>query len=322
MFYPLKFYPIYKEKIWGNKKIVEYFKKSSTLSKIGESYELSCTNTDVSIIANGIFKGLPIKDLIKKYPIEILGQNVYNKYKDFFPLLFKFIDANDNLSIQVHPDDNYAKLKYNLPGKTEMWYIIDAEEKSYIIAGFSKKINKNEFINLLNNNEIEKVLNKIPVKAGDVIFIPAGLIHSIGKGILLAEIQQNTDITYRIYDYDRIDETGKKRELHINDALNVINFDFINFQPIKYNSVKNSISNIIKCDYFTVNEIKVNKFKINISNANNTFKVLMIIKGKGKIKYGNYTEIFTLGETILIPAILTNVEIETEEETLILETTL
>ncbi|MFW6029589.1 MAG: type I phosphomannose isomerase catalytic subunit, partial [Halanaerobiales bacterium] len=224
-FYPLKFIPIYKEKIWGGKNIQTFFHRTLTKNNIGESWEVAAHKNGESKISNGRYQGSGLKSLFKKYPKELLGQNFEDTDSDRFPLLVKILDANDKLSVQVHPDNQYAKKIENELGKTEMWYILDAKENAKLVYGVKDDTDKNSFAKAINEGNLENYLNEIVVSKGDVIFIPAGTVHAIEEGILLAEIQQNSDTTYRVYDWNRTDKDGQSRQLHVDKALDVINFD-------------------------------------------------------------------------------------------------
>jgi len=228
--YPLKFKPILKEKIWGGNNLSQLLNKKKTGKKIGESWEISGVDNNISIVSNGFLKGNNLQEVIEIYMNELVGDKIYDIFGTEFPLLIKFIDAQEDLSIQVHPNNNQAKEKHNAFGKTEIWYVLHAEKEAKLISGFSKELTKDLLHKHLINNTLEETLNYEKVKTGDVFFIPSGRIHSIGKGIVVAEIQQTSDITYRLFDYNRL-ENGKLRELHTQDALDVIDFQ-------RYNSYK------------------------------------------------------------------------------------
>jgi mannose-6-phosphate isomerase len=218
--YPLKFKTIFKDKIWGGQKIKTYLGKDfGSLPNCGETWEISGVKTDVSVVDGGALNGESLADLLEQYKDELVGKKIYNHFGNIFPLLVKFIDANDWLSIQVHPNDELAKKRHNSFGKTEMWYIIESDPGSTLIAGFNQQIDEKIYLEKLNSGHLMDILNKETADAGDVFFLPAGRVHTIGKGLLLAEIQQTSDITYRIYDFDRVDDKGNKRELHTQEAL-------------------------------------------------------------------------------------------------------
>ena len=210
----LKFEPILKEKIWGGEKLVTLLQKASDRKTVGESWELSDVEGDTSVVTNGALKGKNLRELIQEHRETLVGTNVYKNFGDKFPLLIKFIDAKKALSIQLHPHDDLAKKRHNSFGKTEMWYVMQADEKANLIVGFKKDVSKEEYLYHLNNKSLTDILNIDPVKRGDVYYIPTGRIHAIGAGVMLAEIQQTSDITYRVYDWDRQDTKGNYRALY------------------------------------------------------------------------------------------------------------
>jgi len=224
--YPIRFSPIYKEKIWGGSRLKTILNKKITSDKIGESWEISAVQDNISLVENGFLEGNTLEEIISIYMGELVGEKIYEKFGIEFPLLFKFIDANDKLSIQVHPDNDLAKQRHQAYGKTEMWYVINAENDAEIIVGFNKEIDKYQYTKAVKENTLIKLLNKEKVKKSDAFYIPSGRVHAIGKGVLLAEIQQTSDITYRIYDWDRKDANGQERELHTEWALDAIDYKF------------------------------------------------------------------------------------------------
>ena len=224
--YPLKFKNIFKDKIWGGQKINTILGKDYTpLSNCGEMWVVSGVEGNQSIVENGFLAENELNEVVEIYMGDLVGEEVYEKYGNEFPVLIKFIDANDFLSIQVHPDDNLAKKRHAGNGKTEMWYIVEASPEAELISGFSKKVDKETYLEHLQNKTLKEILNFERVKAGDVFYMPAGRVHAIGPGILLAEIQQTSDITYRIYDWDRLGVDGSLRELHTDLALDAIDFE-------------------------------------------------------------------------------------------------
>ena len=311
MLYPLKFYPIIKDKIWGGKKLREILNKPTTSDKAGESWEISTLPNNISVVANGFLEGNELIELIEIYMGDLVGDKIYDKYGTYFPLLIKYIDATEKLSIQVHPDDELAMEKHGSFGKTEMWYILDAEPESTITVGFNREVDSETYLKYLNNNALEEILNVEKVNKGDVFFLPAGRIHAIGKNILLAEIQQASDITYRIYDYNRLDENGKPRELHTNEALDAIDFKYYKEYRNQYKKVINTTTQLVKCNYFTVNLLCFNqliqKEYINIDS----FVIYMCTEGNFVLKYNDTDNIvIKKGETILIPAVIKNLFLE------------
>jgi mannose-6-phosphate isomerase len=307
LLYPIKFSPVLNKKVWGGDRLKNKFNKDiKEDNPIGESWELSSRKERISIVINGEFKNKSLIDLIRQNRREVFGLGS-EKWGHEFPLLIKFLDINERLSVQVHPDDNYAMKYEKSLGKTEIWYVIDAEESAKIIYGFKKGITKEKFINLIKENNITSSLREIKVKKGDIIYIPAGILHAARGGILIAEIQKSSDITYRIYDWDRLGLNGKPRELHLKKALDVINFNNykvnprINNKSIKRNGYK--ILNYIKSEYFNVEIIKIERhYKRNMNGK--CFEVLVCIEGKFEIIYNNNKDIILKGETVLIPACL------------------
>ncbi len=305
--YPLKFTPILKDKIWGGKKLKSILNKSNASDTCGESWEISGYDDDFSVVKEGFLEGNELPELIEIYMGDLVGDKVYEKFGLQFPLLIKFIDAADQLSIQVHPDDVLAMERHNSLGKTEMWYILQAEEGSELISGFKSQLDKKAYTKLLESGQIESVLNYEKVRAGDVFFIPSGRIHSIGAGILVAEIQQTSDTTYRIYDFNRKDSNGEYRELHTEAALDAIDFKVHDSYKNKYPEISNKTVNAVDCVYFTTNIMNFNKQVEKDFILIDSFVIYMVIEGEGEIIYGeNESVSFTKGETILIPAVLKN----------------
>jgi mannose-6-phosphate isomerase len=305
-FYPLEFIPISKQTIWGGEQLNKEFNKNFKDSNVGESWELSCVQKNISIIKNGGFAGQDLETVLKKFPEEILGKKVFKYSGADLPLLFKFIDAAQNLSVQVHPNDEIAKKRHNSFGKTEMWFVLSAQKGSKILCGFKERVDKNDYENLIESGKIIDVLASYEVSAGDAFFIPAGTVHAIGSGITVAEIQQTSDITYRIFDYNRKDAQGNKRQLHIKEAFDVIDFTPEKNCKIQYQQEKNKAVNIVKCDYFTVNNVLLEgSIKRNLQ-SNDSFIVYMCVEGSANIFCGANSINILKGRTILIPSIIAN----------------
>jgi mannose-6-phosphate isomerase len=288
--------PVLKDYIWGGNRLSEVFGKKSDLEKVAESWEVSTQNGNQSRIANGEYEGMPLDEYIALNREKILGKNCAQMTE--FPVLIKLIDAKDNLSVQVHPNDEYVENGQS--GKTEMWYVVDAEPDASIILGFSREITKDEFIRRIKNNTLLEVLNKIPVKKGDVFYVKAGTLHAIGKGILIAEIQQNSDITYRVFDYGRTDKNGNPRELHINDALEVTK----RTPPEDdYKSLNLTCGDgetlLVKNRYFCVYKC-VDTKTINVTDE--SFCVLLFIDGDGELLYEGKQLKVRRGDSVFIPA--------------------
>ncbi|ESU22210.1 manA protein [Flavobacterium enshiense DK69] len=306
--YPLVFKPILKERIWGGAKLSSLLHKSIPTDTTGESWELSTVPGDVSIVANGNYAGLTVNDLISKFPEEIMGKNVCDNFGTEFPLLFKFLDAKEDLSIQLHPNDELAKKRHNSFGKTEMWYVMQADPGAEIIVGFKEKSSADEYLYHLENKSLPSILNKVSVKKGDVFFLETGTIHAIGAGTVIAEIQQTSDITYRIYDWDRVDAQGNARELHIEQALDAITYDVVASKK-KYEMVVNKSNPVVDCAYFTTNVIPL-EGKMNFTKNGTSFTVLVCTEGDFSVVNGSGVEFkFKMGDTILLPAALTDFEL-------------
>lgn len=300
--YPLLFKPIYKESIWGGEKLKHLLNKSFTSNAIGESWELSGVEGFVSEVSNGEYSGKSLNALLDEFPSEILGNKVHQKLGTKFPLLFKYIDAHQDLSIQVHPNDELAFKRHHSYGKTELWYVLDADKKARIIAGFKEKSNTEEYLKHLKSKSLESILNTIYPKQGDAFMLDAGTVHAIGAGLVVAEIQQTSDITYRIYDFDRKDKDGNYRELHVDLALEAINYNKIDCQ-MKYSKIENQSNQILHCQYFTTNFIPLNN-AIQVVKDGQSFTVYMCIEGNFELILNNVIYTFTKGDTVLIPAIL------------------
>jgi len=320
MLYPLKFSPILKDKIWGGTKLKSIFNKPAETDKLGESWELSGYEGDESVVTNGQLAGNNLAELMEIYMGELIGDKIFDEYGLSFPLLFKLIDANENLSIQVHPGDEVAAERHDSYGKTEMWYVMDADEGAELIIGFTKDCTKDEYVSALENDKVEDLLQKVKVQKGDVFFIPAGLVHAIGKGVVVAEIQQSSDITYRIYDYKRTDDNGNERELHTEQALDVIDFSASKNPKTNYTAQLNNSINLVTCDYFTTNILKLDTAVVVNYAALDSFVAYMCLEGTLKIESeGNEPVEVSKGETILIPAVLNELTLVPSTEATLLE---
>lgn len=315
--YPLKFKTIFKEKIWGGKKIKTILGKDyGSLDNCGETWELSGVEGNISEVANGNLAGEKITDLIQQQKGELLGEKIYSQFKNEFPLLIKFIDAAQDLSIQVHPDDKMAKERHNGFGKTEMWYILQADEGASLISGFNKEINKDEYLEYFNAGKLTDLLNRENTKKHDVFFLPAGRVHTIGAGLMLAEIQQTSDITYRIYDFDRVDKEGNKRELHLKEALDAIDFKHYPNYKTPFIDNKNKTNSIISTPFFTTNKLTLDQTLDMDRSGVDCFKIYIGVGGNGIIA----GEPIKFGEVMLVPASMKNYTIEPEGELELLET--
>ncbi len=318
--YPLKFTPILKERIWGGTKLKTLLNKpAKDRVNIGESWEISGVEGDISIVSEGEFKGKSLIEMIDTFKGALVGDDVYEKHGNTFPLLIKFIDANADLSIQVHPDDHLAKKRHNSFGKTEMWYVVEADEQATLINGFNRAITKEEYKEIFESGNLEEILNVEAAKKDDVFFIPAGRVHTIGKGLLIAEIQQTSDITYRIYDFNRKDSEGNKRELHIEESLDAIDYTFYEHYRTDYHKDL-SESEVLKNEYFATTRILTDgEIQRNYSKIDSCI-IIMCLDGQGKILYDNNKSIhFALGDTIMIPNSITSIRISTTIKSKFLE---
>ncbi len=311
--YPLHFEPIPNYKLWGGERLNTLFHKNFKGHKIGESWEISTVSEKVSKVKNGAFKGKLLTELISQYKDKLLGEKVYKKFKGEFPLLIKYIDANEDLSIQVHPDDDLARKRHNSFGKNEMWYIIDAETDAKLMLGFKKAETPENYLHHLNNETIEEIIHHQEITKGEAYFIPAGMCHAIGKGVLLAEIQQTSDITYRIYDWNRKDAEGNTRLLHTEEALDCIDFKPNPEAKLKIKKENNSVSPIINTPYFSCNNILIHGKNIVLSTKSyDSFVVYMCVSGSVVYEYSQEIHSLHFGQTILVPACMEKISFSGE----------
>ena len=299
-FYPLQFEPIFKQRIWGGEKLKTLLHKPITSNSTGESWELSAVEGDVSIVSNGEWKGKSLTALMDEWPNEILGTAVHARFGKQFPLLFKYLDAREDLSIQVHPNDALAKKRHHSFGKTEMWYVVQADNDARIIVGFKEDSNANNFLENLKNKTLLSILDTVKVKSGDVFFLETGTVHAIGAGLVVAEIQQTSDITYRVYDFDRVDDSGNTRELHVDLALDAINYNTVETKK-EYTQNINESNVIVDCPYFTTNIIPLDG-EVSVSKSAESFTVYMCVGGSFEIIHNNSKCHYKKGETVLLPA--------------------
>lgn len=303
--YPMGFGPILKQMIWGGNRILSYKGLVLNMSNIGESWELSGVPGNESVVSNGEFAGRTITELIKEYGAELLGRHVYETYGENFPLLIKFIDARDDLSIQVHPDDAMAQAVHCQPfGKTEMWYVVSADKEAHLMSGLSAEITPEEYVARVENNTITDVLCDYKVASGDVFFLPAGRVHSIGKGCFIAEIQQTSDLTYRIYDFGRLGLDGKPRELHTELAKDAIDYSVSEDYRTAYTAVQNEETQLVECEYFKTNLLDLTEPLSVDVKSKDSFMIVICLEGLGKLKdsEGNVVAL-KQGETVLVPAV-------------------
>ena len=312
--YPLKFKPYLCTKVWGGEKIAPFKGIYTTRNRIGESWEISAVEGHVSIVENGPLAGKSLTDLMNEYGAALVGRKVFKKYGTEFPLLIKFIDAKDDLSVQVHPtDEQAARIKPGLKGKTEMWYVVGADKGARLLSGLTQEITPEEYEEKVNDKTITDVLGRYDVHPGDVFFLPAGRIHAIGAGTFVAEIQQTSDITYRIYDYGRLGLDGKPRELHIDQAKAAIDYTVFPDYRTKYSKEKNKETSLVSCKYFTTSLFDVDKPVSKNLSALDSFVVVICVGGKGELvdneSDGSVHRIeLHQGETVLVPATSSTIE--------------
>ena len=309
--YPFKFHPILKERLWGGDKLHTVLGKDIKSDITGESWEISAVSDDVSIVANGPLAGTSLQELIIAHPIALLGKSVVERFGNDFPILIKFIDAKQDLSIQLHPNDALAKKRHDSFGKTEMWYVMDADEGAELIVGFNKDVPKETYVKSLENDTLLDLLNYEPVREGDTFFINTGKIHAIGAGVLLAEIQQTSDITYRVFDFNRRDKEGNLRELHTDLALDAI--DYIQKADFKvaYGTQENTTNPMVVCPYFTTNYLNLSQdLELDVSQRD-SFTIYMCVSGSVIIDNGEGSAQIQKGETVLVPASTHKINLKT-----------
>jgi mannose-6-phosphate isomerase len=309
--YPLKFTPIFQDRIWGGKKIKTHLGLDfSPLPKCAEAWMLSGVEGSQTVVANGFLAGNELNELVEVYMDDLVGGKIFEEHGETFPLLIKFIDAQQWLSVQVHPDDELAHRRGMPHGKTEMWYILDAEPGAQIISGFNQSINQRVYLNHLHENKLPEILNYVEVERGDVIFMPAGRVHSLGPGVLLAEIQQTSDATYRIYDWNRVDDTGKPREMHVEQALEAIHYDLPGEAKKNLQSTVNETINLYECLYFTSNIIELAQPLRKDYEELDSFVIYMCLEGGMALRFGADAGFYIgKGELVLIPAMLDNIDV-------------
>ncbi len=300
--YPLKFSPICLEKIWGGNRLKTLLNKKYDTKNCGESWEISGVEGNISVVANGFLKGNDLSELIEIYMGDLVGDKVYEKFGTEFPLLIKFIDAQDDLSIQVHPNDELSKERHNAFGKTEMWYVVDVVKGALINSGFNQPVDREKYIEYLENGNLIDLLKYDETQVGDVFFIPAGRVHAIGKGSMVAEIQQTSDVTYRIFDYNRKDDKGNLRELHTDLALDAIDFSYLEDYKTKYSAEPNKSTEIVSCKYFTTNILEFDKTIEKDYFQIDSFVIYITLEGNFEIETEAGIEKVGKGETVLIPA--------------------
>ncbi len=318
--YPLKFQPVFKDKIWGGHKIKEVLGMDyGKLPNCGEAWVVSGVEGTPTLVKNGFLAGNELNELVSIYMGDLVGDDVYDKFGDEFPLLIKYIDANDWLSIQVHPDDVLAAKRKIGRGKTEMWYIMEAEKEAELISGFIKKVDKETYQKYLDDSRLKEILNFEKVEKGDVFFIPAGRVHALGPGVLLAEIQQTSDTTYRIYDWDRIDTSGMKRKLHTKEALDAIDFEVADKYKTAYKPEKNKTIPLVQCPQFTTNLLEYDQPISKDFEEIDSFIIYMGVEGNSALKWEGGEEEIAPGEAVVIPNVINNIELKPTGKAKLLE---
>lgn len=302
--YPLKFEPILKEKVWGgNYLFTRLGKGDSAEKKVGESWEISTVGEDISVVTNGFLAGNDLQDLLEVYMTDLVGGKIYEKYGNYFPILLKFIDAQDDLSIQVHPDDKLGLEKYESYGKTEMWYVYDSENDAKIIDGFKKECSPDELRKAVSGPEIMEYLNEVPTKKGDVFYIPAGRIHALCSGNVIIEIQQPSDITFRLYDYNRPGIDGKMRDLHIEESVEATDYSITPEVHTKYKLENNKPVNLAQTEFFTTNLVQIDRTIERDYYLLDSFVIIVAADGDFQLEYsGGEKLLVKKGESVLIPA--------------------
>ena len=322
MLYPLKFKASYKEKIWGGKKMYTVLHKEDCreMENCGESWELSGFDEEPSVVTNGFLAGNTLNELVEVYMGDLVGEKVFRRYGQVFPLLIKFIDAQDDLSVQVHPNDDMARELGDFNGKTEMWHVIQADEGARINVGFNRRMDRTSLKRAVDENRVEEILHFNEARAGSTFFIPAGKVHAIGKGILLAEIQQLSDITYRLYDYNRTDAAGNKRELHIEEALDCIDYTDAGNEAVDYTPQLNRTVPLVSCPYFITNYLAFDKPVEKIYVSIDSFVLYVCVEGKAVVCTDDgAAETLSMGECLLLPAGMEEVIVKPEGNCSLLE---
>jgi mannose-6-phosphate isomerase len=319
--YPLKFETVLKEKVWGGNALVNRYNKNlSGSAKIGESWEISAIADNLSVVSNGFLAGNNIEEIIEVYMGDITGDSIYEKFGNEFPLLIKFIEAREDLSIQVHPGNELARKRHNAYGKTEMWYILESEKGSKIYTGFNNGVTKETYTEAIRKGSLANLLNTEEVEAGDTFFTPAGRIHAIGAGTVLVEIQQTSDITYRIFDWNRKSTGKEKRELHTELALDAIDFNEAGKGKIRKEPESNKSVNLVNCEFFNTNLIQFNRTINREFYLNDSFVVYICTEGEFLIRWDESSEKVIKGETVLLPAMIKEIRLEPSGEATLLET--
>lgn len=318
--YPLKFSPIFKDKIWGGDKIRTRFNMDfSPLPNCGEAWIISGYDNNNTVVENGFLQGNELNELLEVYMGDLVGEANYERFGNQFPILVKILDSKDWLSIQVHPDDELAQKRGYVGGKTEMWYILDADSGSQLISGFSQSTNKETYTKLLKENKLQSIMNYETVKKGDCFYMPAGRVHALGPGILLAEIQQTSDTTYRIFDWNRVDDKGQARELHLEEAMDAIDFEVHEKYRTDYKTIDNGTTSLVATPFFTTNLLKLTQAIEKDYTWLDSFVIMLVTEGKVLIDYGDGKEVLLAGEALLVPAVIDHLRFYPEPKCTLLE---
>ncbi len=318
--YPLTFQPLYKDKVWGGHKIKDHLHLNiGKLPNCGEAWLMSGVEGNPTIVSNGYLAGNELNELVEVFLGDLVGDKVYNIFGNTFPILLKIIDANDWLSVQVHPNDELAQKRGLGFGKTEMWYILQADPHAQLISGFISPIDKNTYIDHLEKGRLKDILNFENVRQDEVYFMPAGRVHALGPGCLLAEIQQTSDITYRIYDWDRMDEKGNGRQLHIDEAIDAIDFDQKDNAKPPVKIKENGSSSIIKTTHFSTNLLSINQALNKDYYAIDSFVILLCIEGSFDLIWEGGIVNVKQANAILIPNLINQIQIKPDHYSKILE---
>ena len=319
--YPMKFEPIFRDKVWGGQKIKTILNQDfGDLPNCGELWALSGFPGSESVVVNGFLAGNELNELVEVYMDELVGEKIHEIYGNVFPLLIKILDANDWLSIQVHPDDNLARQRGLEGGKTEMWYILQADEDGKLISGFNQKVNQNIYLQKLEDKKLTEIMNFEQVKAGEVYYMPAGRVHSLGPGVLLAEIQQTSDTTYRIYDWDRIDNQGNVRDLHLKDAMAAIDFNILESYKSSYAKKKNETVSLVKSEVFITNLIDLDVPVEKDFTEVDSFVIYLCAEGTCELDDTKHEKItLKTGEVALVPASATKINLTPSKKAKLLE---
>lgn len=305
-----KFEPLLKQTLWGGDKIIPFKHLNTQMDHVGESWEISGVKGNETIIADGEHKGKSLNELVREQKERLVGMENYQRFGDEFPLLIKFIDAQQDLSIQVHPTDEIAHRQGKSRGKTEMWYALEPTPGAQLYNGLKQKITPEQYKKMVENDTITDALARYEVREGDVFFIPAGRIHAIGAGCFVAEIQQTSDVTYRIYDFKRKDKDGNYRELHTKEASESIDYTVLSDYRTEYNHTKNEGVQVVSCPYFTTAVYDLTEPMTLDYSELDSFVILIAVKGEGRLTCNGQETSFRMGDTVLFPATTDEVKVE------------